>query len=206
MKDFRHVNQMVEAEILDRQIRAEFARQAGRAVDGTVTYVARTNETYRYSDRRQWERVDETEMTTHIPAPTIPEMGSAHPMTGEVAIPASAEVAEIKFDLNTYQLQWAEYLLHHSAKSQAEKWMDEFKPLLAKAVGDATLLTMNGRDVASFRRDARLNTKQLAKEQPQIIAQYTHIVCEEKFDEEAFRREMPAMHAAYRGRSLRLTA
>lgn len=132
----------------------------------------------------------------HTPAP--PDTNST------IAVPASTENNEITFALEPLTLQWGEYLMRHSQKSEATKWIDEFKPLLRRHVGNATLLQLSGRPVATFRRDAKLNLTQLKKEQPHIVAQYTRIIAEQKFDEEAFRRDMPDVHAAYRGESLRL--
>lgn len=113
---------------------------------------------------------------------------------------------ETRFDLNLSPLKpwWGEFLDHHAAAKKASTWVKTFKTLLPGVVGDATLLLVGDVPVARFRRDAQLNRKQLAAEQPEIYAKYTRIKAATVFDEEAFRAEMPDMHAAYRGRKLNL--
>lgn len=131
-----------------------------------------------------------------IPAP--------HHMTGQVAVPGAADTPEIRFDLEPIRLQWNEYTMWHSQQAEAKRFIDGFKELLPGVVGNANALYVAGRQVASYRRDGKLNLSELAKEHPEIVEMYTMPVVETKFDEERFRKEMPDMHAAYRGRSLRL--
>lgn len=118
----------------------------------------------------------------------------------------SDDVKEIPFDLKPkgLELHFGEFLRQHSTAADSTDWKDQFKHLLPGVVGDANLLLMGGDPVATFRRDARLSKSRLAKEQPHIIAKYTRMKWVEIFDEEAFKAEMPDVHAAYRGRSFRL--
>lgn len=187
MRDFSRIRELIELTILDRRIRLEASRRMGRPVQG-----------YTVIDKRRYVREEEMQNPTNTPAPTNPE--------GTIAIPATSENPEITFALEPLMLQWGEYLMRHSQKTEATKWIDEFKPLLRRHIGKATLLQLDGRPVATFRRDAKLNLTQLKKEQPDIVAKYTRIIAEEKFDEKAFLRDMPDVHAAYRGESLRLVA
>lgn len=115
-----------------------------------------------------------------------------------------AKKPEQRYDLEALKLIWGEFMLQHAAKKEADGWLKTFKTLLPPVVGDATLLVVGDREVARYRRDGKLNMKQLAAEQPHIVAKYTRIMATEQFDEDAFKADEPAMHAAYRGRSLRL--
>lgn len=141
---------------------------------------------------------------------TFPDRIPAPPVQGTVAVPTEAAAPEVKYDVSQIRLQWKEYLLNREMNAQSGKWLDTFKELLPKLtdVGgkEATLLVVGEDAVATYRRDAKLNMARLAKEQPQIIEAYTRIIAEEKFDEAAFARDMPEVHAMYRGRSLRLIA
>lgn len=167
----------------DEQIRAEFQRQLGRRVHG---------DTYIVTDNR---RIAQEE-------PMSPAVNQAR--TGDLAVPATADTPEIRFHLEPIQLQWNEYVMWHGQEAEANRFMKRFKELLPGVVGDANALYLGNHEVATYRRDAKLNLTQLAKEHPEIITRYTRMMAEERFDEAAFRAEMPDMHAAYRGRSLRL--
>lgn len=168
----------------DDLIRAEIARRMNRPVRGTMTI----------RDNRTWERP---------PVPPEAQMIDT-PATGDIAVIGTASTPEILFDLRPVKLQWGEFLMHHTAADAANKFMGEFKTLLRGLAGNATALTLDSRQVATFRRDGRLNLTRLKAEQPDLVARYTRIVAKEQFDEDAFRREMPDVHAAYRGESLRL--
>ena len=118
----------------------------------------------------------------------------------------SDEAKELPFDLKPkgLALHFGEYLKQHSVEADSDGWLGQFKKLLPAVVGDANLMLLGGEPVATFRRDARLSKSKLAREQPHIIAKYTRMKWVEVFDEEAFKNDMPDVHAAYRGRSFRL--
>ena len=118
----------------------------------------------------------------------------------------SEEIKDLPFDLKPkgLELHFGEYLTRHSLAADSDGWLAQFKKLLPGVVGDSNLLLLGGEPIATFRRDARLSVSKLAKEQPHIIAKYTRMKYVEVFDEEAFKKEMPDVHAAYRGRSFRL--
>jgi hypothetical protein len=115
------------------------------------------------------------------------------------------EPKEKIYDLKpNLRLHFGEFLRHHSVVKDSGGWGKQFKLLLPGVVGDATLMMMGDLPVATFRRDTKLAVKKLEQEQPQIIKKYTVRKVVEVFDEEAFRRDDPLMHQAYRGRSFRL--
>ena len=152
--------------------------------------------------------------------PSVPELDVKDPeLAGQLAgMPLSKvdssisryepsdEIKDVPFDLKAkgLALHVGEFLKHHSYAADSEGWKDQFKALLPGVVGDANLMLLGGEPIATFRRDARLALSKLKKEQPQIIAQFTRWKWVEVFDEEAFKKEMPDVHAAYRGRSFRL--
>lgn len=117
--------------------------------------------------------------------------------------PYQPTTEDVRFDLSPFAMQWGEYLLRHSRGKDDTTWLKEFKSLLG-AMTPATVVTFRGVDVATFRRDARLNMKRLEKEQPDIVAKYTCKKVVLEFDEDAFKADMPALFHAYRGRSYRL--
>lgn len=153
---------------------------------------------------QQWEQLP---VRDHLVASAV-----AQRPISEIDPDAPAYVPEKKpeqsFDLNLSPLRpwWGEFLRHHADAKEANTWVKTFKTLLPGVVGDATLLLVGDVPVARFRRDAQLNKRQLAAEQPEIYAKYTRVKAATVFDEEAFKAEMPDMHAAYRGRPLKLVA
>lgn len=114
------------------------------------------------------------------------------------------EPKEKQFDLSPLRLVFGEYLRHHANARESKGFMDQFKKLLPGVTGSASLLVMGNLPVATYRHDGKLAVKKLADEQPEIVKKYTRLVTKEEFDEEAFRRDEPLLHQAYRGRSLRL--
>lgn len=210
----------------DDLIRAEIARRMRRPVEGTMTI--RDNRSWPRTSHGPGNRWPNENEPPPVPPPAqmIDEnLPSSHSFqtphgqqvhvvsnldqvplrTGDVAVVGTATTPEVLFDLRPVKLQWAEFLTHHTAAKSAKQFMDEFKILLRGIAGDATALTLAGRQVATFRRDGKLNLTRLRAEQPDLVARYTRIVAEEKFDEAAFLRNEPDVHAAYRGESLRLT-
>ena len=120
----------------------------------------------------------------------------------ESYIPTKA--VEPQFDLGQLQLVFGEYRRHHATIQEPTRWMKQFKALLAPVVKQASLLTLGGNAVATYRYDGKLATKRLEEEQPHIHAKYMRRVSKLEFDEEAFRAEEPVLHQLYRGRSFRL--
>lgn len=113
---------------------------------------------------------------------------------------------DIRFELQPLKLYWGEFVQRHAVAADMNAWIKEFKGLLPQVpkLGDATVLTFDGREVATYRRDAGLNFARLKAEQPEIVAKYTRRVSETKFDKEAFEKDEPLLYALYRGKQLRL--
>lgn len=161
---------------------------------------------YMISDRRNVRTVPELDVKDPGLAAELASMPlSKVDSTVKPLIPEPDEKF-IPYDLKPkgLELHFGEFLKHHSLAADSEGWKDQFKKLLPAVVNDADLLLLGGEPIATFKRDARLSLSQLAREQPQIVAQFTRWKWKEVFDEDAFKEEMPDVHAAYRGRSLRL--
>lgn len=163
---------------------------------------------FRMSDRRR-AAVEQATSVAALPVRDTQVAGAVAAMdSGQIDSDAAAYVPakkpEVSYDLRPLREVWGEFMLQHAQAREAGHWLKAFKTLVPPVVGEATLLQMGDRPVARYRRDGKLNLTLLAQEQPQVVAQFTRIMAEEKFDEAAFKEKMPAMHAAYRGRSLRL--
>lgn len=172
-------------------IRSEVARRMSRPTKGTTTIM----NTHDWREARQAAGEDRERRIIEA---------ATQPRAAAIAVPGVGDIPDIPFDLRPVRMQWGTFLQYHSQGAEAEKFMGEFKRLLRQVAGNATVLNLDQRQVATFRRDGRLNMKKLKAEQPQIIAKYTRMVCEEKFDEAAFRDGDPDVWAAYRGETLRL--
>lgn len=160
---------------------------------------------YVTTDRRRVTRVAELPVADEIVANYI----ASRPIEetdAEVEVYQPEPVEEVRYNLSPLKLHFGEFLRHHGTAKNSASWMTQFKGLLPGVVGKASLLMMGDLPVATFRRDARLSLSRLEREQPQIVEKYTRMVTKPEFDEEAFRKDMPDVHAAYRGRSLRLKA
>lgn len=163
---------------------------------------------YMISDRRNVQTVPELDVKDPDLATELANMplSKVDSRVQAVEPPGEGEPKFIELDLKPkgLELHWGEYLNQHSREADSGGWMSQFKKLLPPVVGDSNLLLLGGDVVATFRRDARLSVSRLAAEQPHIIAKFTKMKWKEVFDEDAFKKEMPDVHAAYRGRSLRL--
>lgn len=113
-------------------------------------------------------------------------------------------VKEKEYSLDQIRLHFGEFLRHHAHAKEATDWTKQFKGLMPGVAGDASLMVMRDVPVATFRRDGKLAFKKLEAEQPQIVAKYTRMVTEPKFDEDAFKKDEPMLYQAYRARSFRL--
>lgn len=115
-------------------------------------------------------------------------------------------VTEKIYDMGRLKLLWGEYLRWHAMHLEAKKWMDTFKDLLDVETGNATLLRLESKPVATYRRNGQLGLKRLAAEQPQIVEKYTKMKWVEEFDKEAFASEEPTLYGQYRARRLVLVS
>lgn len=197
MKDSSHVDDvddLIRMAILNRHIIAAIQERKNSVTGFNVVDNRRLPQ--------QWQQLP---IRDQIVATTVAEMPIS---TVDPDAPAYVpdKKPEVSFDLNLSPLKpwWGEFLRWHANAKEATTWVKTFKTLLPGVVGDATLLQVGDVAVARYRRDAQLNRKQLAAEQPAIYAKYTRVKAAMVFDEEAFKAEMPDMHAAYRGRKLNL--
>jgi len=108
------------------------------------------------------------------------------------------------FHLDSYKMVWDEFRRRHGAKAEHTKWIDQFKALLKQLAGDAQELKLGGQKVATL-SPGQLNRQLLAKEQPDIVKQYTRMVAREQFDEAWFKREQPDMYKQYQAQRLVLS-
>lgn len=161
---------------------------------------------YMISDRRGVKTVPELDVKDPGLAAELANMPMSKVDSRVTPLIPEPDEKFIPYDLKPkgLELHFGEFLKHHSLAADSEGWKDQFKTLLPAVVHDADLLLLGGEPIATFKRDARLSLSKLAKEQPQIIAEFTTWQWKEVFDEEAFKAKMPDVHAAYRGRSLRL--
>lgn len=109
---------------------------------------------------------------------------------------------ELTYDLGPLRLLWGEAIRHHTIYGESRRWLDGFKEVLPAYTKQATLLTLHGSEVATYRPNGQLKFKELEREQPDLVAKYTRMQSRLTFDEEAFKREHPEVHAAYRARRL----
>lgn len=159
---------------------------------------------YLITDRRRVASVPELDVKDPVLAKQLASMPLSEVDSGLDAYEPPEGKKPIEYNIKPLSLHFGEYLKYHSLSADAGGWMKQFKALLPGVVSDASLLVMGDIPVATFARDSRLNKKRLDAEQPHIVAKYTKMAWVEVFDEEAFKTEMPDVHAAYRGRSLRL--
>lgn len=161
---------------------------------------------YLIADRRNVKSVPELDVADRDLAQELAQMPLSKVDSNIDRYEPSEEIKDVPFDLKSkgLELHFGEFLRHHSFAADSTGWLDQFKKLAPGVVGDANLMLLGGEPVATFRRDAQLSMSRLAKEQPQIIAEFTTWKYVEVFDKEAFRAKMPDVYAAYRGRSWRL--
>lgn len=163
------------------------------------------SERYLYTDRRGMKQVPELDVQDPGLATDLAQRPTAYidPKISKLE-PDPEEKKPVEYNIKPLKMHFGEFLRHHAVSADSDGWLKQFKHLLPGVVGNASLLMMGDEPVATFRRDARLSLSRLGKEQPQIIEKYTKKAWVDVFDEEAFRKEMTDVHAAYRGRSFRL--
>jgi hypothetical protein len=159
----------------------------------------------RYLGNKFFEKLPVTDPIKALAAAAEP-VQKYNPAAPEYKPPAPVAKQEIPFELTPLKLYWGEYVQRHAVHADMAGWLKEFKKLLPQVPGveQSTAFTVGGTVVATYHRDAQLNFKRLSAEQPEIVAKYTRPMTEMKFDEDAFANDMPDVHAAYRGKQLRL--
>ena len=159
---------------------------------------------YLITDRRRIPTIPQLDVKDPDLAMELAEMPMSKVDSRVEPYTPEPETAEVVYDMKQLKLHWGEFLKHHSLAADSTGFMKQFKLLLPGVVNKASLLVMGDTPVATFGRDTKLALKKLEEEQPQVVAKYTRMVTKPEFDEATFRKEMPDVHAAYRGRSLRL--
>lgn len=101
------------------------------------------------------------------------------------------------FPLDDMGSLWREFEEKKALQKANKKWIDQVGEALKQLAGGARTFTLGGRKAAML-VSGQLNRAQLAKEQPEIIKQYTRLVSKEIFDEETFKADLPHMYEQYR--------
>lgn len=159
---------------------------------------------YLITDRRRIETVPELDVKDPGLAMELAEMPASEVDSSIEPYEPPVKKKLVEYDIGHLKLHFGEFLRHHSIAKDSTGWTSQFKTLVPGVVGDAGLLVVRNLPVASFRRDGALVMSRLEQEQPQIVAEFTRMVTEPKFDKEAFQKKMPDMFEAYRARSFRL--
>lgn len=105
-------------------------------------------------------------------------------------------------DLSEYAQQWYELRLLKAAMDSAVQAYETRRDKLKKFIGDADVIVIHGKEVATHPRGA-FNRAKFVKENPTLAAQYMRKEFVEKFDEAKFAEENPALWLGYKSRSLR---
>lgn len=108
------------------------------------------------------------------------------------------------FNLGSMRSFWRDFVEKKRQKKEIAAWITEAGEALKTLAGDAPELRLDGTKVAMV-VPGQLNKSLLAKEQPEIVKEYTRLVTKEVFDEEAFRTELPHLHEQYRVKRLVLS-
>lgn len=108
------------------------------------------------------------------------------------------------FELDHIRLVHEEFLLRKARLDEDQAWIELYKERLDKMSGGAESFTLDGREVATYKRNGNLNTKRLEAEHPEVIAKYTRLVQELKFDKISFENDEPELFQAYRAKVFRL--
>jgi len=108
------------------------------------------------------------------------------------------------FELDSLRLLYEEFLLRKARLEEDEAWIELYKEKLDNLSNGAESFTLDGREVATYKRNGNLNTKRLEAEHPEVIEKYTRLVTEMKFDREAFGKDEPELFQAYRAKVFRL--
>lgn len=108
------------------------------------------------------------------------------------------------FELDPIRLLHEEFLARKAQLEEHEKWIQLYKEKLDSLSNGATTFTLNGKVVATYKRNGNLNLKNLESEHPDMVARYTRLVTEMKFDREAFAKQEPELFSLYRAKVFRL--
>lgn len=104
------------------------------------------------------------------------------------------------FPLENVGIYWEEFLLRKKRLDDDKKWVEAFKKRLDQISDGAETFSLEGEEVATYRRTGNLNLTRLEKEHPEIVARFTRLVQELKFDRALFEAEEPELHAEYKAK------
>jgi hypothetical protein len=121
-----------------------------------------------------------------------------------IPAPASDATLEKPFELDVIGVLFEEFLNRHSRHAEDERWLKEFKAEIRRLSNDAEVYRYKGRIVAVDERNGKFALSKLAETDPDLVAQYTHWVTTERFDEEAFRQDHPKIWAQMRAQSFKV--
>jgi len=122
----------------------------------------------------------------------------------EDRVPTPDETAVKVYNLDGMPELWGQYTEKKQQQKQIKSWIDQFGDAVKRLAGDATQLNLGGRKVAVIVA-GQLNKTLLAKEQPDIVKQYTREKTVEVFDEALFKQQDPDMYAKYQAQRLVLS-
>lgn len=105
-------------------------------------------------------------------------------------------------DLSEYATQWFEVRQLKKDMDAAIKAYEERAGKVKKFIGDADVIVIHGREVATYPRGA-FNRARFVKENPTLASKYMVKVFKNEFDEQMFAQENPALWLGYKTRSLR---
>jgi hypothetical protein len=102
-----------------------------------------------------------------------------------------------RFDVSNIGPVWHEAKQKNDQKLQLEKWLTQFRSMVKRQFGRDVDFYDGATLVGSTAVTQKLKVKDLAEDHPDIAKKYTRLVTEQKFDEEAFRADHPALAAQY---------
>ncbi len=108
------------------------------------------------------------------------------------------------FHLDSVEMLWAEYCKRHKRAAEDTKWLEEFKATIKTVSGDAEEFKIKGTKVAML-VPGNLKRALLAKEQPDLVKEYTRPVFKEEFDQAAFASDHPELFEKYRAQAFKLS-
>ena len=108
------------------------------------------------------------------------------------------------FPLDSVEMLWNEYRMRHKRSLEDNKWLEEFKVTIKQVAGDASEFKLRGVKVAML-VPGNLKKSLLAKEQPDLVKEYTRPVFKEEFDQEAFAKDHPELYERYRAQAFKLS-
>ena len=111
------------------------------------------------------------------------------------------QVATVKdFNLDRWGLLYQEFELRKKRMAEDKKWVEEFQAQMAKLSGDAEEYRLNGALVVTHYRNGNLNLSKLEADHPDVVARFTELTTENKFNRQRFAQEEPELFAAYRAK------